>query len=349
MKNLIVILIMLVSMTAQAQFTFNGYKGKTVINKKKPNSVYYYTGGKTPYKQRETYLNWEPHFLRLQELGFNEDGSVEKLSEMIAHYADFSDELIEKMIKQGENAFKIRDLTKYNGYYFYPATGKKSTVQYYLSIELSARVFPSFIFGSDGTLSSAQFDNMQYYFDTKEQALSFFTTLKDKKFDSMLDLTDAPKRITTTYVAYTSEALETEKIAQKKKEAAEAAANPKSKISTGGSITIGGKTYYKYKNKFYNDDFDQVCKYTGSYEFGDKTEYKTSSGMNTVVSKNGNSLFYNDTGTLYLTGSKTAFMYIKNGIIYRNGSKIGTNKAVSSTDSDFFTYEVAILADYFGF
>ena len=120
------------------------------------------------------------------------------------------------------------------------------------------------------------------------------------------------------------------------------------KASTGGSITIGGKTYYKYKDNFYDANSKQVCNGSGGYEFSDKTVYKTTTGIDKVVSKNGKALFYNDLGNVYSSGSKTLFINKKGNTIYKNGSEIGTYKSVSSTNSNFSSLDIAVLVYHLG-
>ena len=251
MKRILLATIFIVAIInyTNAQFTFSGYKDMKVENNNKPDFSCYLKGyhdNTKYYKYRETYYNWEPHFLRVQELRFNEDGTQESLSEIISHYEDFSDDFIEKKIK--EIASVVKPLVLNDRYYLNSGSDEKNNTGYEISVNLGMKVFPSFIFGTNGTLSSAQFDNCQYLFSSKSLALEFFKTLKDKKWDGMLDLTDAPKRITTTYVAYTSVELEISRAKEAKEKAEEEAleqantSSQSSSSSSSSSSNSGAKT-----------------------------------------------------------------------------------------------------------
>ncbi|MEN9549855.1 MAG: hypothetical protein RIR12_2446 [Bacteroidota bacterium] len=196
MKKIVIILTVLlfVQNTIIAQFRYKGYKGILVENNNKPDFVTYDKDNK---KNDEYYTTWQPHYLLVQIASYFGNQKVFSISEYYIHYEDLSDEYIDKKIAEGDNAITEEKRGGQWGYII--ENDEKKLVSYNVEFSTTGQKVTINTFRSDADFEGNYWRTIRVSFGNKADAQGFFKKFKEKKWDAMLDLSDAPKRVYTIY------------------------------------------------------------------------------------------------------------------------------------------------------
>ncbi|MCU0437668.1 MAG: hypothetical protein MUC49_07105 [Raineya sp.] len=150
-----------------------------------------------------------------------------------------------------------------------------------------------------------------------------------------------------------------EVVAKNKPKTEEDGMSKTDKIRTYGStVTLGGKTYYKFSNKIYDDQFTEIAFIDGKeYFFGGNALYYVNSTSSVTevatILKKGKTLCYYDMYGSYLDANKKQkYISDKLGDVYKMDKKIGVKKpAKKDTNglaSTMRVSDIVVLVDYLG-
>jgi hypothetical protein len=237
-------LLVLISSASNAQFSMVGYNKMIVKNDNQPEFTRYAKDGS---KLDETYIDWEVHYLRIQKANYSvENGEtiVTSVLEQYLHFQDVNDEFIDAQIAKGDKAFS--EINQSNSEYGYAMKGNNKILKTFkIEVKTKEKVTAS-SHRSDGNFEGNYWNWAEFELADKATAQNFFKTLKEKKWDAMLDLTDATKRVPVPYYGITkNEAIRAYNEAQRKNTTTNINSEPSTSSSSNTSSSTSSNTKEK--------------------------------------------------------------------------------------------------------
>jgi hypothetical protein len=241
-------LLVLISSASNAQFSMVGYNKMIVKNDNQPEFTRYAKDGS---KLDETYIDWEVHYLRIQKANYSvENGEtiVSSVLEQYLHFEDVNDEFIDAQIAKGYKAFS--EINQSNSEYGYAMKGNNKILKTFkIEVKTKEKVTAS-AHSNDGNFEGNYWNWAEFELTDKAAAQNFFKTLKEKKWDAMLDLTDATKRVPVPYYGITkNEAIRAYNEAQRKNTTTNINSEPTTSSSSNTPSSTSSNT--KEKTEIY--------------------------------------------------------------------------------------------------